>query len=297
MCNGSREWRCWNSVGFDGALAARAVAAAVAKELYRLEGFDDQFRGLVEQALRGGDSDPGRHRSELVRREAARAQQEANLMEAIANFGAKPALQQKLEELEATGVELARERRALERRERCRPDLPGSVAELRAQLEGRFAELAVGSPEFGTLMRAVAPEFHVYLVRLLDGGHLLARARVKLVLTGLFADAGRAPDVEALSTRVVTLDLFEPPQREQIREEAVRRAAAGQDQRLIARGLGVTQPAVSHALALDRLMRERGLSSPYELVPEPPTDYPKLRRHLNAKYRFEPVAGYDRPAL
>jgi hypothetical protein len=218
-------------------------------------------------------------------------------MEAIANLGPRPALQKKLEELEAAGVALARERRGLERRERCRPDLPGSVAELRARFEGKFAELAVDSPEFGTLMRQVAPEFHVYLVRLLDGGHPLARARVKLVLTGLVPDGGHAPEVEALSTRVVTVDLFEPPQREQIREEAVRRAAAGQDQRLIARGLGVTQPAVSHALALDRLMRERGLSSPYELVLEPPMDYLKLRRHLNAKYRFEPVAGYHRPEI
>ena len=27
---------------------------------------------------------------------------------------------------------------------------------------------------------------------------------------------------------------------------------------------------------------------------EPPLDYPKQRRQLNAKYRFEPVAGYER---
>ena len=54
----------------------------------------------------------------------------------------------------------------------------------------------------------------------------------------------------------------------------------------------MTQPAVSKALALDRLMREQGLDTPYEIVTEPPADYPKLRRHLNPKYRFEPVDGY-----
>ena len=34
------------------------------------------------------------------------------------------------------------------------------------------------------------------------------------------------------------------------------------------------------------------LDSPYVLVTGPPADYPKLRRHLNPKYRFEPAGGH-----
>jgi len=54
---------------------------------------------------------------------------------------------------------------------------------------------------------------------------------------------------------------------------------------------------VTNAPALDRTMRGLGLDTPYVVVTDPPADYPKLRRHRNAKYRFEPVNGYQRPAL
>ena len=50
MCNGSRSRQCWNSVGFDGGLAAGRVVAAIADELGRLDGFDGQLRDLVGQA-------------------------------------------------------------------------------------------------------------------------------------------------------------------------------------------------------------------------------------------------------
>jgi hypothetical protein len=39
----------------------------------------------------------------------------------------------------------------------------------------------------------------------------------------------------------------------------------------------------SKALALDGLMRRRGLASPYVALTGPPDDYPKQRRHLNPK--------------
>ena len=146
-------------------------------------------------------------------------------------------------------------------------------------------------------MRQVVPDLHVYLVRLADGGHPLPRAHAQIVLSGVVPDAKLVPGVEALFTRRVSLDLFDPPQREQIREEAVRLSADGMTQRDIAKALGVTQPAVSNALALDRLMRERGLDTPYLLQSEPPTDFPKLRRHQNPSDHFEPLEGYQPPAV
>ena len=57
MCNGSRGRKCWNSVGFDGGLAARKVTEAIVDELGRLDGFDGQLRALVEEARREGSSD------------------------------------------------------------------------------------------------------------------------------------------------------------------------------------------------------------------------------------------------
>ena len=166
-------------------------------------------------------------------------------------------------------------------------------------LEKQFQCLAVDSPEFGDLMRQLVPDIHVYLVRLCDGGHLLPRAKVKLTLAGIVPDVKYTPEVGHLLTRERTLDLFEPPQRERIREEAVRLTAEGLSQRQAAGLLAEkpTQPAVEHALALDRKMRTLGLESPYVIVREPPEDYGKLRRHKNQKYRFEPLEDYRQPAL
>ena len=44
------------------------------------------------------------------------------------------------------------------------------------------------------------------------------------------------------------------------------------------------QVVVQKALALNDMMKERGLTSPYQLLLEPPTDYAKLRRHRNDRY-------------
>ena len=137
----------------------------------------------------------------------------------------------------------------------------------------------------------------MYLVRLCDGGHLLPRARVVLDLTGVFPDAARVPALSELLTRTVTIDLFTPPQRERIRAEVVRRVAASDGQRAIAAGFAeyVTQAAVHNAWALDQRMKELGLHSPYVLVTDPPSDYPKLHRPWRC--RFEPAVGYTRPPV
>lgn len=52
-----------------------------------------------------------------------------------------------------------------------------------------------------------------------------------------------------------------------------------------------------NALALDRKMRELSLDTPYVIVLEPPTDYPKLRRHMNPRYQFVPLEGYQQPVI
>lgn len=299
MCNGAREWRCWNSLGFPGALAGRRLREAITAELYRLEGFDAQFRQLVEQACQEGGAHLAQQGDELRRREEALQRKQANLLDAITNYGPKPMFQQKLTELEAEVKQLQRERQALERRNPRPLELPRSVGDLRHLLEEQFEEQTQDSPEFGDLLRQLVPEFFVYLVRLCDGGHLLPRARVKLSLGALIPDTKNAPEIERLLSRELTLNLFEPPQRERIRPEAVRLAAQGLGQREITHRLAetATQAAVYRALALERQMREQVLDTPYLLVTEVPPDYTKLRRQQNRKYRFEAAEGYQRPAL
>ena len=95
-------------------------------------------------------------------------------------------------------------------------------------------------------------------------------------------------------TREVTIDLFEPAQRERIRLAAVQLEAKGLNQRAIAAAFPeqVTQPAVTNALRLDRLMSSLGLESPYVVVEAPPGDSLRLRRHLNPQYQFKLMPGY-----
>ena len=98
------------------------------------------------------------------------------------------------------------------------------------------------------------PAIHVYAVRLIDGGHLLPRALVRLDLTGSIRHCIQIPELTQLLSREVTVDFFDPPQRETIREEAVRLIGNGMFQRDAARQLGVTQPAVQRALELNDMM-------------------------------------------
>jgi site-specific DNA recombinase len=211
QCNGSREWRCWNSIGFNGGLATTRIVEAIWNELTRLEGFDEQFRTLVDQARRAGDVDQTRERSELVREEVDDTRRRQNLLDSIVEYGPKPMFQEKLVELEDRERDRARRRRQLDRLKESTPVLPDSVTDLRRLFETKAAKLAEDTPEFGDLLRLVVPDIDVYLVRLIDGGHLLPRARVRLTLGGLVPDANRAPGLNEFLTRELTLDLFEPP--------------------------------------------------------------------------------------
>jgi hypothetical protein len=104
------------------------------------------------------------------------------------------------------------------------------------------------------------------------------------------------PGLAELMTVAATVDLFEPPRRERIRAAAAALSADGLDQRAVARRLGTSQAAVQKALALNAQMAAAGLATPYAVLTGPPADYPKLRRHRNPKYRFEPPDGHRPPA-
>jgi hypothetical protein len=301
MCSGSREWHCWNSIGFNGELAAQRIVEAIVAELYELDGFDGQFAEIVKAAMEDRSGDATRRWQKLLRDERALLTAQENLADAIAEYGRRKTFERKLGELDAREKELTLERYQLEALKRRELHLPRSVDDLRGQLVEEFSSAAIGSPEFGDLLRQLVPEFHVYAVRLCDGGHLMPRARIKLDLAGHLADAEHVPELRARLSRVLTVDLFErPPQRERIRDEVVRLSAEGVPQREIARRLTDERPklpAVQNALALDHTMRVLGLDTPYIVLHEPPNDYPKLRRHRNAKYTFKPFPGYEPPTL
>lgn len=299
MCSNSREWHCWHSIGFSGPEATEKLVAEIGRQLQRLDGFAGQFAAMVQNA---GSSLEGKLDEEwhnLRQEEALQKKEEANLAAAIAKVGLDELLMQKLNEVKAKRPTLLLQRHRLEQRGKKQLVLPDSTAALLGMLEEEFRQLAFDSPVFGKLMQNLVPEFYVYAVRLCDGGHLLPRAKVRLNLGGTFPDLNLVPGMAEMLTQDLTLDLFEAPQRERIRQEAVQLHSSGKGPKAISRMIAEkpTATAVQKALALHRKMLSLGLSSPFVTLQAPPDDYSKLRRHKHARYRFEPLEGYQPPAL
>jgi len=303
MCNGARSWRCWNSFGYNGAIATQNVVDCILQELEVLQGFDDQYRAMIDAALEGNTPDIERRWQQLRKDERQLVTETANVQDAMRAFGGKPMVLAMIEKVEEQERTLAAERRALERLGQRRLALPESLDVLRGMLRDEFAGAAHDSPEFGNLLQKVVASFHVYLVRLCDGGGLLPRAKVTLALDGIVPDLKHVFGGDGLLRRDVTIDLFVPPERARIRERAAEFAAQDFGPKAIAALIareGVERPtstAVQRALKLQRLMLSQGLTSPYVLITEPPEGYTRMRRHKHARYRFEPVEGYVPPPL
>lgn len=303
MCSNARHWRCWNSVGYDGGLLMTRLTDFISGELYRLDGFDDQYRDLVERAGTNGQDDGARVWERLRKEESDMAKARENLLEAIEKLGPEPMFKDKLAIIKADELKLRLQRQKLERRGRERLNIPESTIVLRQLLQAEFAGAAHDSPEFADLLRKVCPDLFVHLVRLCDGGHFLPRARVWVALDGILPDAALVPGLDGLLRREATFDLFELPQRERIRSDAVKWKEVGLGPKAIAAKIAETTDerptatAVQNALKLDGRIRTLGLSSPFVNVLTPPDDYPKLRRHKNGKYKFTPLADYVPPPL
>ncbi|QDT86309.1 hypothetical protein [Gimesia chilikensis] len=301
MCSNSREWHCWNSVGFNGPEAAQKLLEVVLDSVATLDEIDSQFREIVQQTHAGGPEKLLARENQLNREEEDIERERAKLKKFFKEIDDIDGdfLSEMLAELKGREKQLLLDRRALEHARSRQLDLPKSTLELKGILQHHLEDVDIHSHEFGDLIRELVPEIHVYLVRLIDGGHLLPRAKICLNLAGSIPDAAASTELQQLLSRELTLDLFEPPQRELIRPEAVRLAAAGLEQREIASRLdgNPTQTAVWKALKLHQQMLEQGLTSPYIFLDEPPDDYKKLRRHRNKKYSFQPKPGYQRPPL
>src|SRR5207249_2188034 len=102
----------------------------------------------------------------------------------------------------------------------------------------------------------------VYPHRLCDGGAVVLRARLALNLAPLLWPGRPGVDAGGLLTRELTVDLSEPPQRAKYRERVVALRAEGETERAIAARLGITQPAVQNAAALQRRMDRDGRADP-----------------------------------
>ena len=295
MCAGSHTYECWNSIHIDGRIVVDRIMTTLTDELYRLEGFDDQFREIAENACRKRSANSDGELKKIRSDELKLATEKKNLLDSITAYGPQPMFAERLAEINRRETDLARRRYFCQKRDRQPLCLPQSIGDLRQLLEAQLQPLNVESFEFGQLLRQLVPEFEVYLVQLLDGGGPLPRARIKFSLGGSIEDFSQVPKFDGLLSRELTIDLFNPPRREQIRGEAARLEAESLTLPQIAAKLGnVSVVTVRAALSLHQQMISGGHASPYIVLDSPPDNYPKLRRHRSIKYRFEPIPGYER---
>lgn len=169
------------------------------------------------------------------------------------------------------------------------PELP-PIEELKARAREAVGKMAFDDPVFGRQMRALVPRVEVFPYRLIDGGAVVLRALLTIDLAPLLGP-GRTSIGEIL-THTAVIDLFDPPQRASFRERVIELRVAGLTEREVAVELGIMQPAVQHAAALNRAMQKAGITDPYQPLTTPPNGDGKLRRHIHPRYEFRPLPGY-----
>lgn len=290
MCSGARLHRCWNGSTFDGPLAAGRIAAAVVDRVRQLPDFDLAFGQVLAEE----------HRSLSAGRDVALAElrgQLAGVERGIANLIAfardgkhSAGLREELERLEDQKVRFSAELSRIEALPCQMVRLP-PAGEIQSLVYEALEGLAIGSTEFGAVMRKLVPQVVLFPYRLLDSPAMVLRARLRLHLTALLPERQTARVLQRPMEQILWVDLFDPPQREAFRARVVAGRTAGRTEQQIAAECGITVTAAQRAATLQRKMSELGTVDAYEPVLAAPQDGGRIRRHRHGDYRFEPLPG------
>lgn len=287
MCDGARNYECWNGVSIDGPLANEKLTAAVMAEIEKLKDFDDAFRQLVAAAA----AEMNRSSEQQLQRVETELQRIGREMENVVSFirsgRASPTLSSELERLESEKAELLRTRDELERQRTPEPALP-SASELTQLARDAFSSAATNSFEFADKLRKLAPRIVVFPYRLCDGGAIVLRAKFQLLIGGLLTDKQTREILNSELEKLLEVDLYDPPQREQHRLEVVARRVTGELEAKIAMDLGLTKTAVQQAASLQRKMDSLGITDSYVAVTKPDEDMGRMKRHRHPRYSFSP---------
>jgi site-specific DNA recombinase len=292
MCSGAREHKCWNGFTVDGPLAAARISSAVLAEIEGLAGFDPVFLEQVVQESQIADSARRVRLREVTAAFERNDREIANLLKFIRGGEGSTALREDLQRLESEKQQLQYDRDQLAQQQSTSAVVVPEVEQVKQLAHDAIKDLAIDSYELGKQLRLATGKIVVRPFRLLDGQDIGLRAKFHLQLAHLLPDQRLQEALTRPLERVLVIDLFDPPQRVAFRER-VMALRERMTERAAARELGITVTAAQRAAKLDRLRKERDMSDPYVLLTEPPADYPKLRRHLHARYHFEPLPGHD----
>jgi len=290
MCQGAKVHCCWLGTGCDGPLAAERIGAAVFQEIEQLPDFDEAFIEAVSAESKRLDSDRAERQAQLSAQAHKLEREIANVMAFIRGGDSSSRVRVDLTRLEEQLQLIQREAQRLEKTPPDAISIP-PVSEIKAMARTALSGLAKESPDFGKLMKLIIPKIIVFPVRLCDGGLIVLRAKFRLRVSNLLPDKRVQGALQQPLERVLTVDLFDSPQREAFRRRVCDLRAGGLTRNDAAQACTITVTAAQKASGLQRRMDELGLTDPYVAVTEPPDDYGKFRRHLHSRYRFEPLEG------
>ena len=287
MCNGAREYSCWNSMTVDAAEVANAVAGDIRELVRSLPSFDEAWVAEYESQrltmLKTQNSELKRVKAELAKEERS----VDNLIGALAELGSSPSVLEKIRAGESK-VQLLKDRvHQLEKASSETIALP-SLEEIVAVSDKSFEDVAIADQNFGRMMKSVVDEFFVLPYRLADGGHVQPKIAYRACLASLVDH----PDLELLQfDRVV--DLTKKPRRLRFLEDVVEMVDSGAKHAEIAAELGIFKTEVGYAMALHRKMLALGIDDPWVPVTcsDQVVDY--FKRVRNSQFNFKPLAGFE----
>ena len=288
MCNGAREYSCFNAMTVDAAEVAGAVASDICDLVRSLPSFDEvwaeEYEAQRRELLNTQNAELMRVKAEL----AKETRTIANCIDALAELGTSPSVLDKLRSAESK-VQLLQDRvYHLEQASSESVALP-SFEEIAAVSEKTFENLAVEDQEFGRMMRSVVTEFFVLPYRLADGGHVQARIAYRASLAPLVDH----PDLELLKFER-SVDLMGEPRRLRYLDAVVSKVGAGEKHADVADELGILKTEVSHAMRLHRAMKRLGVASPWVPMTTPGQVVDSFKRVSNSQFDFKPLEGFEK---
>jgi DNA invertase Pin-like site-specific DNA recombinase len=293
-CSGALKYQCWNGTSINSEKAGKKIIAAIEKEISSLKDFDKVLLKEIEKELKNFKSSASQHKQKLKTQQESNNKRIKNIMAAIQEIGHSPSLIAELKTLEATKAQLAYELSSIRTTSTSIPKMP-SMEEIKTMVLQNMQSLAKNSQEFGRLLRQLIDRIVVLPFQHCDGGSPVLRAYFELNLASLLP---HIPGMESLLPALkksMVVDLFDMPQREAFRIEATALIASKKNQREVAKILGITPTAVQRSQALDKKMKELGITDPYIQLNEPPPENSKIKRHKHPRYKFNPVEHPDPP--
>lgn len=295
MCDGVRDYKCFNALTVDRVELATKSAAIVADTLINLPDFEPGLFKAIESEL---DVDAQNRDREIKRLELDRSKfrdQIKNLVDAIAIGGEIASLLGKLNssesELRIIDAKIAQ---FSQRQVSSSATIP-SAEVIRGLARQIFGEIAIDSREFGDLMRRLLKNFFIVPFRLIDGGHIEARVRFDIDLAEL--NGVNFPSGLPSMTIPCTVDLTKSPQRVTYREAVMRLRSEGMTERQTASKLGITHTAAQDAARLDRIMAKAGIADPWMQVISVEQCLESFKRLRHPRFNFEPLPGFEQIIL